>query len=319
MAKSGDVIEVPELGLRFEFRHSAQETGGAFTEVDVIGRPKGFIRAMHVHRGQVETHTVISGAMRVKLHGKTHVLNPGQSIEIPADAPHSQLPAGKGPGHIRVRLTPSGQIDGFLEALGEMSKNEQYALGMPKPVAGARFIRDYGANGHAARPSLKTQQRIANAILRLADTEYTFVDEWHVQATAEDVFDVLADAHTYPEWWKPVYLGVKTEGDYTLQHFKGRLPYHLHTRTRTIEADRPRRIHGETDGDLRGTGIWTLTATDDGGTHVRFDWQVHADRRLLKLLTPILRPALRWNHAWAIARAIEGLEPYARQRAKVAA
>ena len=38
-------------------------------------------------------------------------------------------------------------------------------------------------------------------------------------------------------------------------------------------------------------------------------------RGLLRLLTPLLRPALRWNHAWAIARAVEGLEPYARARA----
>ena len=45
---------------------------------------------------------------------------------------------------------------------------------------------------------------------------------------------------------------------------------------------------------------------------MRFDWRVHADRLLLRLLTPVLRRALRWNHAWAIARAREGLEPYAR-------
>ncbi len=38
-------------------------------------------------------------------------------------------------------------------------------------------------------------------------------------------------------------------------------------------------------------------------------------RELLRVLTPLLRPALRWNHAWAIARAVEGLEPYARARA----
>src|SRR3954463_7028696 len=285
MAKSGDVIEVPELGLRFEFRHSAQETGGAFTELDVIGRPKGFIRAMHVHRGQVETHTVIAGAMRVKLHGKTHVLEPGQSIEIPADTPHSQLPAGQGPGHIRVRLTPSGQIDGFLEALGGMS----YTLGMPKPLAGARFIRDYGASGHAARPSLKTQQRVANAILELPDTAHTLVDEWHVDAPAENVFDVLADGRTYPEWWNPVYLDVETDGEYTLQHFKGRLPYHLHTRTKTVEADRPRRIRGEAGGARRAPGLGTPPPTPPA-PRVRFDGRVHADRPLLKLLTPFLRP-----------------------------
>jgi len=59
---------------------------------------------------------------------------------------------------------------------------------------------------------------------------------------------------------------------------------------------------------------WTLTETPGGGTHVRFAWRVHADCRLLRILTPVLRPALRWNHAWAIARAVEGLEPYARAR-----
>ena len=50
---------------------------------------------------------------------------------------------------------------------------------------------------------------------------------------------------------------------------------------------------------------------DGGGTHVRFDWEVFADKALLRILTPLLRPAFRWNHAWAIARAMEGLEPYA--------
>jgi hypothetical protein len=41
---------------------------------------------------------------------------------------------------------------------------------------------------------------------------------------------------------------------------------------------------------------------------------MHADRRLLRVLTPLLRPALRSNHNWAIARAIEGLEPYVLSR-----
>jgi len=34
----------------------------------------------------------------------------------------------------------------------------------------------------------------------------------------------------------------------------------------------------------------------------------------LRVLTPVLRPLFRWNHSWAVARAIEGLEPYARTR-----
>ena len=147
--------------------------------------------------------------------------------------------------------------------------------------------------------------------------EYVFIDEWHVAAPAEVVFDALADATTYPEWWQPVYIETTTDGPpgpgrTSEQHFKGRLPYTLRTRSTTTVYERPTRVGADVDGDLRGTGLWTLTELPDGGTHVRFDWRVHADRRLLRLLTPVLRRALRWNHAWAIARAREGLEPYAR-------
>jgi hypothetical protein len=99
------------------------------------------------------------------------------------------------------------------------------------------------------------------------------------------------------------------------QHFKGRLPYHLRTRSRITRLEPPRVITAEVEGDLRGRGNWTLTETSGGGTHVSFEWIVHADRRLVRVLTPLLRPALRWNHDWAIARAIEGLEPYARRLA----
>jgi quercetin dioxygenase-like cupin family protein/uncharacterized protein YndB with AHSA1/START domain len=318
MAKPGDVLEVPEVGLRAEFRATAESTGGEYMEVDMLGRPKGFIRAAHVHPGQRERIEVIAGAMKVAFHGTTRILRPGDSIEIPPDTPHTQLPAGDGPGHIRITVHPAGRTEAFLERLAELSRGGQLTrFGFPRPVAGARLVLDLGETGHAARPPLRVQQAVARTILRFAGTAYEFVDEWDVAAPPEAVFDALADARSYPAWWKPVYIDVEADpgpaavGKVTRQHFKGRLPYHLRTETRTVRLERPRLIEGETEGDLRGRGIWTLTPTD-AGTHVRFDWRVHADRPLLRALTPVLRPALRGNHDWAIARAREGLEPYAR-------
>jgi uncharacterized protein YndB with AHSA1/START domain len=200
-----------------------------------------------------------------------------------------------------------------VRRLVEMDVNR---LGFPRPVAAARLVRDFGHMGHAAQPPLPLQRALSRAILALTSREYVFVDEWDVAAPRESVFAALADARTYPEWWRPVYIEVDADGEPALgkesrQHFKGRLPYHLHTRSRIVALDAPNVIEGDVDGDLRGHGRWTLTDTPVG-THVRFDWRVHADRRLLRILTPILRPALRWNHKWAIARAVEGLEPYAR-------
>jgi hypothetical protein len=70
--------------------------------------------------------------------------------------------------------------------------------------------------------------------------EYSFIDEWDVDAPIDTVFGALADARTYPEWWRPVYLEVDADGPPAVgcasrQRFKGRLPYTL-TQTSTITA-----------------------------------------------------------------------------------
>jgi uncharacterized protein YndB with AHSA1/START domain/mannose-6-phosphate isomerase-like protein (cupin superfamily) len=314
------MLNMDPLGVRVELLRTAQETGGELLEFDVIGRARGLLAQGHVHTSQVERLEVLSGAMRIRIDGQERLLTEGQSVEVPAGAPHSQLPAGQGPGRVRVRVRPAGRTQDFLERLADLCREGQInRFGFPRPVAGARLVRDFADTGHASRPPVRVQRVLAGLVIALAQLlrPYVFVDQWEVAAPPEAVFDAIADARSYPQWWRPVYLEVESEGPPEVgkesrQHFKGRLPYHLHTRSVIVALDPPRTITADVDGDLRGRGTWTLTPTP-GGTHVRFDWQVMADRRLLRVLTPVLRPLLRWNHNWAIARAIEGLEPYARR------
>ena len=150
-------------------------------------------------------------------------------------------------------------------------------------------------------------------------SEYVFLDEWDVEAPQEAVFEALADAGTYPQWWTPVYIAVDVDGPpqvgcVSRHEFKGQLPYHLNTTSEIVRYEPPREFEVVVEGDLRGRGVWTLSETGDGRVHVRFDWRVFADRALLRYLTPVLRPIFRWNHNWSVKRAIEGLEPYARSR-----
>jgi uncharacterized protein YndB with AHSA1/START domain/quercetin dioxygenase-like cupin family protein len=319
-AKLLGMLNMDPLGVRVELLRTAQETGGELLEFDVIGRARGLLAQSHVHTSQVERLEVISGAVRLRIDGQERLLTEGQSMEVPAGTPHSQLPAGQGPGRVRVRVRPAGRTQDFLERLaGLCSEGQINRFGFPRPVAGARLVRDFADTGHASRPPVPVQRVLAGLVIALAESlrPYVFVDQWEVAAPPEAVFDAIADARSYPQWWRPVYLEVESEGPPEVgkesrQHFKGRLPYHLHTRSVIVALDPPRTITADVDGDLRGRGTWTLTPTP-GGTHVRFDWQVMADRRLLRVLTPVLRPLLRWNHNWAIARAMEGLEPYARR------
>jgi quercetin dioxygenase-like cupin family protein/uncharacterized protein YndB with AHSA1/START domain len=319
MAKPGEMLDAPSLGVRIEFRRTTEETGGELVEFDVVGRPRGFITQAHVHPGQTERHEVIEGSMRMKTGGVETTLGPGETFETAAGQAHAHAPTGDGPGRVRVQIRPAGRTEEWLERLAAMDRDGQFTRGgWPRPVAGARMILDFEGEAHAASPPRRVQSALARTILHahaLFDREYVFVDEWDVAAPREAVFAALSDARTYPEWWRPVYLEVDSDGPGVVGHsstqrFKGRLPYRLTTRSTTIRHEPPSLHEVDVTGDLRGRGTWTLTP-EPGGTHVRFDWHVFADRPLLRVFTPILRPAFRANHAWAIARAREGLEPYA--------
>jgi uncharacterized protein YndB with AHSA1/START domain/quercetin dioxygenase-like cupin family protein len=337
MAKSGDVLDIPELGIQVRFLQTAAETGGELAQFEVSGRPRGFLIQEHVHAGQTERIEPLTGATAVVSGGQTFVLNPGDVHEIDPGTPHVQRPVGDGDGTLRITVRPAGRSEEFLEKLAELSRDGRLLKsGWPRPTAAAELVRDVGDAGLAAKPPAAVQRAVATGILTGAragravmeraasatDNEYLFVDEWDVAAPVQAVFEALADARTYPRWWTPVYLDVDADGPPALgkvsrQHFKGRLPYHLHTESTVTRLEPPHVVEGDVTGDLRGRGTWTLTPTATG-THVRFDWRVFADRKLLRLLTPALRPVFRWNHNWAIARAMEGLEPYARGTAESA-
>ena len=323
MAKTGDVLDLASLGVQVEIRRTAEDTDGDLLEFDVVGDARGFLAQPHVHTRQMERLEVIEGVLELRVAGRTHRLAAGQAMEVPPGTVHRQR-SGGGAGRVRIQVRPAAITEQFLERLAAMvASGDVTRGGWPRPLAGAALVRDFGDDGHGARPSLRVQKAFAGALLQAASREYVFVDEWDVAAPPEAVFDTLADARTYPTWWRPVYLDVDVDGPPGLgressQHFKGRLPYHLHTQSKIVRYDWPSVLAADVDGDLRGHGIWTLTPIPSG-THVRFDWRVHADRRLLRVLTPVLRPMFRWNHNWAIARAMEGLEPYARTAAVSAA
>ena len=238
MAKPGDVIDVPELGVRVVFLATAESTGGAYTEVDVIGEPEGLHHRRPRPRGRDRAPHGDRGRDAGEAARQAHVLKPGDEITIPPDTPHTQQPGSKEQGRIRIRLTPSARSDEFFERL---ARARLQPLRLPQAALG-REVRARARRGRPRGPPEPEDPAADRA--RCSTTEYTFVDEWDVAAPREDVFDTLADGTTYPAWWKPVYIDATHDGEYTLQHFKGRLPYHLHTRTRTTHSERPHRAPG---------------------------------------------------------------------------
>jgi quercetin dioxygenase-like cupin family protein/uncharacterized protein YndB with AHSA1/START domain len=347
MAKSGDVIGNPVTGELVTFERTASETDGELLSFRIEFTPRGFLAQNHLHPKQSELHEVISGTVGIHVDGDERVLGPGESLLVPAGKPHRLV--AHGPCEMRQEVRPALRQEVLMETIvglacdGKLSKR-----GLPKPLQLAVFAREFEDEGYALRPPIAVQRALfaplaaigrrrgyrgsypkysgdgartckVAAAPRPDDSGYVFVDEWDVDAPIEDVFEAIADSRTYPDWWRAVYIEVEADGPpepgaVSRQHFKGRLPYHLRTVATVGSMDAPRRIEGTVEGDLCGRGIWTLTPRGLG-THVHFDWRVNADKPILRVLTPVLKPLFRWNHNWAIARAMEGLEPWARRRA----
>jgi hypothetical protein len=147
--------------------------------------------------------------------------------------------------------------------------------------------------------------------------DYVFVSHWRVEASIEEVSEILQDALSLPRWWPSVYLAVREiepgragghgEGRVIELHTRGWLPYTLRWRFRVTETHLPYGFSLEAWGDLVGSGEWTLNQAGPVAEIV-YDWRVRADKPLLRYLSFIFRPIFAANHRWAMARGEESLK-----------
>jgi hypothetical protein len=152
-------------------------------------------------------------------------------------------------------------------------------------------------------------------------SDYHFVTRWRVEGSLDEVADILGDPLGLPRWWPAVYLEVHElqKGDErgvgrVIELFtKGWLPYTLRWRFKVTESNRPHGWRLEAQGDFVGRGIWTLKQ-DGPFVIAEYDWQIHAEKRLLKLLSPGLKPIFRANHLWAMRTGEESLKLELRRR-----
>lgn len=153
---------------------------------------------------------------------------------------------------------------------------------------------------------------------------YQFLTRWRIAAPQALLYDILKEGKDYPHWWPDVYLGAEFipsgradhVGDCVHFHTKGWLPYHLHWTAEVVRHEAPHYIEINATGDFLGRGIWRLQADSSNNeiTEVTFDWQLRADKPLLRLLSPIFKPIFKWNHGWAMERGLERLRAEVERR-----
>ena len=147
----------------------------------------------------------------------------------------------------------------------------------------------------------------------MASNAYHFVTQWRVQGTVQEVREILADVADLVRWWPSVYIEVREVesgrqdgvGSVFSLYTRGWLPYILHWFFRVTES-RSDGSRLEAWGDFVGQGIWTF-AQDGAWVHATYDWEIMAEKPLLRYLSFMIKPIFAANHRWAMARGEESL------------
>jgi hypothetical protein len=149
----------------------------------------------------------------------------------------------------------------------------------------------------------------------MSSNDYHFITHWRVKSTVEEVAGIIGHASDLVRWWPSVYLEVqelepgdeqglgKVVGLYT----KGWLPYTLRWQFRVTESRYPHGFTLAAWGDFDGRGIWTFEQAGEW-VNITYDWQIRADKPLLRILSPLLKPVFSANHRWAMAKGEESLK-----------
>lgn len=152
-------------------------------------------------------------------------------------------------------------------------------------------------------------------------TRYQFRSVWRVAGSPGEVKAILGDAASLARWWPSVYLEVEPlragnddgVGRELRLYTKGWLPYTLRWTLLITEPITDVGFPLTASGDLTGDGRWTFSA-DGPETVVSYDWQVTADKPLLRRSSWLLRPVFAANHRWAMTRGQESLALELRRR-----
>lgn len=137
---------------------------------------------------------------------------------------------------------------------------------------------------------------------------FRFERTFTIAAPRGSVYDAIRDTVDWPTWWPAMRTVERIEEDPRRERFRVRAPfgYVVEGCGRWLEAERPRLAVVELEGDLRGTGRLELTE-DGAGTSVRSVLDVVADPAWIRVVGPLLRPFLKWNHDRVMEAAITGL------------
>ena len=153
IARPDDDQSLPHIGLAgdtYTILLAGQDTDGKYTLIDMHVPPGGGPPA-HRHDFE-EMFTVLDGEVQVTFRGQTITAQAGETINVPANAPHSFTNATARPSRLLCMCAPAGQ-EKFFALVGQPVSTRTQEPPPLSPEVQAEFI----ARARSLAPQFRTE------------------------------------------------------------------------------------------------------------------------------------------------------------------
>ena len=162
MIALGTVIESPQTGERLTFRSTADSSGGALFQAELVVQPGTYVVRSHVHPLQEERFVVLEGKYGWTIGDRSGTAGPGETLVCPAGVPHSQWNAGDTPMRIYYEHRPGlTSAEVFFETQFGLSREGKLtAAGDITLLQAAVLVREVGDFIRPASPPIWLQDLV---------------------------------------------------------------------------------------------------------------------------------------------------------------
>lgn len=129
-------------------------------------------------------------------------------------------------------------------------------------------------------------------------TPFTYDRRFLLDVDPRELWDLLGRTDRYVDWWswlESLRGGGLGAGDVTHCVVRAPLPYSLRFSVRVEEVVPTRAIRTRVSGDLEGPARLEIAAAPEG-SEARLSWELELRDRVLRPLSVVTRPAMRWAH-----------------------
>jgi mannose-6-phosphate isomerase-like protein (cupin superfamily) len=165
MAHAGDVLRNPVTGHEYRILQAASDTGGDLLDMEATFPLGGARPPLHLHPRQEERFEVLSGALGVVVRGQRRRLETGDTLVVPAGAPHAMWNAGDAPARVRWQTRPALRTERFFETLVALAAAGRVGpSGVPRPLELGLLMRAFAAEMRPASPPRAVQLVLFGAL-----------------------------------------------------------------------------------------------------------------------------------------------------------